>query len=835
MAIFPSTAIPSGASDFTIPYSCRFEDGSSAYMQRTPSSTTDRKTFTLSFWMKRGNISSTGIVFCATIDHNGAPTDSEFFAVRIDSDDKIYIAGYNTTWLATSQLFRDPNAWYHIVVVCDSTISSPADNRVRMYVNGSQVTEFATRNNPAEDFLFAVNSQVKHNISSRSGWLSDGFYDGYLAEVHFIDGTALTPSSFGESGDYGEWKAKKVEGLTYGDNGFYLDFADSADLGDDESGEGNDWAESNITAVDQMLDSPTNNFATLNPLHPYVDHDFAGTSNDTFLEGNLKYTPSSDSGNRGKIHATMAVSSGKWYWEVLVKDTGTWLQDATVAIAGLDSRGNDQNQPGRFSTNSGGVTYISSGKIYENNYDGGASQDYGDSYTDGDIIGVALNMTTGRAWFSKNGVWQNSGDPAAGTNAATTTLLNHDTHCIPICYMSYTNTYEIMNFGQDSSFAGEKTAQGNQDGNSIGDFYYTPPTDFLALCTSNLPAVAVVPSENFNTVLYTGNATTNAIALDGMTAADMFWDKYKDGTGAHELMDRVRGFDKILFSNLTNAEQTNTDTTTISAGGTITYYGTHNGYNIDGQENVIWAWKAGNATLGTGAFTQGSIASTCSRNTDAGFSIVSFTAPGSDTGITIGHGLGVKPDMIIIKSRGEVAPWYVYHKDLTTLTGLDEERCFLKLDSTAANGSNTSVWDDEIPTSSVFSTSSGYSIGNDNGGIAYCFKSIDGFSKMGSYTGNGNADGTFVYTGFRPAFVLTKRTDSTSNWNIFDNKRNTYNVTNENLHPDTSGGEATDGGIIDILSNGFKARDTSALINASSGDYVYLAFAESPFKYSNAR
>jgi hypothetical protein len=355
-----------------------------------------------------------------------------------------------------------------------------------MYVNGSEVTDFGTRSNPAEDHEFAVNNTVKHDISSRSGWLSTGFYDGLLAEFHFIDGAQLTPSSFGETGDYGEWKPIEVSGLTYGTNGFYLDFADSDNLGDDESGNGNDLAETNIDPTDQMLDTPTNSFATWNPLE-YSD------GNVEFSEGNTVAHEDSNNLYFG-VTPTMFPTSGKWYAEVIFTTLGTtqvgWVVPNTYKDTNINLYSNSSSLYIQLAnTGFAGFTAFGAGS-YTPSVSGGSN--LYTAFTKDAIIQLAWDADNGRAWYGINGTWGNSGDPAAGTNYLNmqSDYANGVAPFASICGCGSapdsTSTVNI-NFGQDSSFAGEKTAQGNQDANSIGDFYYTPPTDFLALCTSNLP------------------------------------------------------------------------------------------------------------------------------------------------------------------------------------------------------------------------------------------------------------------------------------------------------------------------------------------------------------
>jgi hypothetical protein len=389
----------------------------------------------------------------------------------------------------------------------------------------------------------------------------------------------------------------------------------------------------------------------------------------------------------------------------------------------------------------------------------------------------------------------------------------------------------VWNFGQDSSFAGNETAQGNQDGNGIGDFYYTPPTGFLALCTSNLPDVDVVPSEHFNAVLYTGDGVADHAVTVGFQP-DFVWLKNRTDAHSHRVIDAVRGDNKVFYSNNQMAEEvvtsTGDDFNFTSTGFTLPSEDAS--INNDTKNYVSWNWKGGNATSGTGDFTQGSLASTCSRNVDAGFSIVSYEGDGNN-GATFGHGLSSTPQIVIVKNRsGSGDNWTVWGGGSSSLFGR------LSLNDTASNYTNyNATFSSSLVTMPDYDNAWN---GNGNDYIAYCFHSVDGYSKVGSYTGNGSTDGTFVYTGFRPAWVMIKCTTDTESWWVFDNKRNPYVSLQNRLQPNSSDAEITNiasgADNIDFTSNGYKAVGLGGGTN-SNNTYIYIAFAETPFKYSNAR
>jgi hypothetical protein len=597
-----------------------------------------------------------------------------------------------------------------------------------------------------------------------------------------------------------------------GDTYIYMAFADTREYAYwlDQSGNNNDWTSNNLTESDVMVDSPTNNFATQNPLHVLAAGD------PTFSEGNLRImtalTPA------GRNVSTMGFTSGKYYAEMLHEAgvSGSWVAPRTVVgitTNAVDTiRGRDGGNIGTLSS-SEDVGYFGDGGVKNI---AGTYSAYGSGWTIGDIIGVALNMDNDEVTFYKNNVSQGAlsftaggeGHFACGDSSAGGGLT------------------AVWNYGQDSSFAGNKTAQGNQDSNGIGDFYYTPPTGFLALCTKNLPDVAVIPSEHFNTVLYTGTGSSNARTGIGFQP-DFVWIKDREHTESHRLFDSVRGVQNNLTSIGTNIEWTDANSLTAFGSDGFTV-GSENAVNgVAGHSFVAWNWKAN----GSGSSnTNGSINTTAtSANVDAGFSISTYTG-NSTSGATVGHGLSKAPELILIKKRSAAAAWGVYNKT-------DGNTKVSHLDLTAPSYASSGIWNNTTPSTSVFTLGNNALVNSASTTyVAYCFHSVDGYSKVGSYTGNGNADGTFVYTGFRPAFILYKATDNYTHWAIHNTESNPYNVADTELHANESAAEASAAEYkIDFLSNGFKQRNTNGTNNGNGYNYIYIAFAESPFKYSNAR
>jgi hypothetical protein len=321
-------------------------------------------------------------------------------------------------------------------------------------------------------------------------------------------------------------------------------------------------------------------------------------------------------------------------------------------------------------------------------------------------------------------------------------------------------------------------------------------------------------SSYFNGLAYSGNNTATAYnnGLDMSTNGGWVWLKTRSASGDHGLFDSVRGINKRLISNSTNAEDTLASNGVTSFNSTGFSLGTV-AYNDTPYTFMSWSWIAG----GTGVSnTSGTISSTVSVNTTAGFSIATFTGTGV-AGITVGHGLGVTPSMMIVKSRGTTGNWLVYHKSLGNTGGLI-------LEGTSVFTANTGYWNNTSPTSSVFTLGTFTPAST---AVAYCFAEVKGYSKFGSYTGNGSANGTFVYTGFKPAFIIIKRTDVAQSWILFDNKRDPYNEATKVLYPNLSNAE--DANNLDLLSNGFKPRSTSSFTNSSGNNFIYMAFAENPF------
>ncbi len=780
-----------GFYDYSIDGSLRFNDDDSAYLNRTVSSTGSTTTATISAWVKRGNLGTEQRIFTSFKTN----VDS---TVYFDSDGRLgfYVqqSNGNYDWKRSSALHRDVSAWYHIVAVWDSS-NATADDRMRLYVNGERITAFFSSINPAlNDGVAFFDSTCTHYIGRYSA--ASLFWDGYLAEVNVIDGTALDPTSFGETKD-GVWIPKSYSG-SYGTNGFHLEFNGNTN---DTSGNSNNWTANNISASDYVPDSPTNNFATWNYLSS-TNFSYAVTQ-----DGSLKANMGTGTGTG--LTGTFSCKGGKWYWENRASNVGNGL---SLGITTGSATTSDMNSKGIF------YDIYGNKRVF-----GTTTGSAGATFAAGDIIGMAVDAeSAGTIAFYKNNALQ--------FTVTESSILTDDFLPWILNNSSSAGSLSYVNFGQDSTFSGAITAGGNSDGNGVGDFKYAPPSGFLSLCSANLPEPVVGPlgdsisTDNFNTVLYTGNGSTQSITGVGFQP-DWTWCKMRsDGGRGHALFDSVRGGNERLDSSSTQEGRTNEGNISFQSDG-FNVTSSHPTVNDSGDSAVAWNWYTGASPTSN---TNGSITSQVSANTDAGFSIVSWSG-NTTSGATVGHGLGVAPDVIIFKRRDGSTDWHMYHSSIP-----NGNTYLAYLNTSAVPASTSAFLNSTYPSSSVITL--GNSAGtNGSSMIAYCFADVEGYSKTGLYTGNGSTNGTFVYTGFRPAFILFKGIDVAYSWTMYDSTRDSYNVANKILYPSFSASENTGTPRWDFLSNGFKARDGSGNDNTNGQRYIYLAFAENPFKYANAR
>ena len=743
--------------------SLRFRSSASAYLSRTFSSPTSQYVWTFSAWVKRGVLGSSSYqALMATRDTGSAGIWWWGDTLTIANN------GAGALVAQSTAVFRDPSAWYHVVVTSNGTT-------IVGYVNNQQVLSYTGT-------IGRFNTAVVHNIANDTQ--SSYYFDGYMAEVNFIDGQALDPSYFGQiSPITGVWSPAPYVG-SYGTNGFYLKFSDTTStttLCYDYSGNSNNWTPNNISLTagstyDSMLDSPTNydnggngvgNYAVLNPLNL--------VSPSTLSAGNLNFDTGIAGG--GGVNANWQFPlTGKFYFEF----------SNLSGVSTANGRALCANALWESNT---GVLYVN-----------GSSVATIGGYTDGDTLAFATDCAAQTIAVYKNNTLLYTA--SAGANL----------YLWPVAgFRDGSGSNGItgsINFGQRP-------------------FAYTPPTGYKALNTQNLPAPSIQNGSNFMAAtLYTGTNATQSISNSNNSVSfqpDFVWIKNRANSGAdHALVDSVRGAAYWLASNLTQAESNNTAmVTSINSNGFTV--GASNMTNQSGVGLVGWQWKAGGTAVTN---TAGSITSQVSANTTSGFAVVTYTGTGSNA--TVGHGLGVAPSMIINKSRNAAQNWTVFHAGLANMT-----TAYVRLNTTDAAGTLGNAV--ATPTSTTFGISA--STADTSTYVAYCFAAITGYSAFGSYTGNGSADGPFVYCGFRPRWLLVKRTDVANSWVLMDSSRSSFNYADKILWPNLSDAEANGGTTtsIDFVSNGFKQRGVGASINASGGTYIYAAFAENPFNYSLAR
>jgi hypothetical protein len=882
----PSPFFLAGKKAHEVERSLRFSYGDSANLTRTSSSAST--TFTYSAWIKRARIGEYQSIFSMGV---------QSFTFHGVYNTLILYDG--STLHQSARVFRDPSAWYHIVVQINSGVATSYVNNVLVHNAVGSGFTLTTGTNETR-----VGSQV-----------NTYYFNGYQAEINFVDGSVLAPSSFAETDAItGQWNPKKYVG-SYGTNGFYLNFSDNSGttattLGKDSSGNGNNFTPNNFSVAagagnDSVEDTPTNNFPTFNPIFKNSSGSYEG--NASLTEGNLSH---SSVGSETNAYATFALpSSGKYYWEVRLSSINT----ASIGIIVYSGNANRS------------ILFNHNGTIFQDN---ASSQTGLSSWSNGDIIGVAYDGDNQTLQFYRQGSSQGS---ALSITAFTESYF-------PI---SRINAYADINFGQRA-------------------FSYTPPTGFKTLCSANLPDPTIkLPNKHFGTLVYTGDGSASRTISDTSSVnftPSWVWAKNRSQNDWHILSDAVRGFDgKTLYTNRNDAEYDASgsgENGYISAAANGGFVATDSDGSVGGNLNansenyVAWNWNAGDTdgktytvtvvsdsgnkyrfdgfgtsavtldlaeggtyifdqsdssnaghplrfsttsngthgggseyttgvtTSGTpgssGAYTQivvaasaptlyyyctqhsgmggqantnstlgssnfdGSRQSTVKVNATAGFSIVTSTSGGSSSGTydSFGHGLGVAPNVIIFKNRDQSDNWSVYNSNFSTAYSK-----ILQF-NTIAETTSSNHWGTANPTSTTFSVNQGSVFnGADQKLVAYCFSEVSSYSKFGKYTGNGSSNGTFVFTGFRPAFVMIKCVSATDHWNISDAERGDFNEIDEALYANNAQAEGWNGSLdkIDYLSNGFKPRANNSQTNASGGTYIYLAFAEAPFRNARAR
>ncbi len=758
--------------------------------------------WTVSFWAKRADLTKTGILHSSTV--GGSTYYQDRLGWNAGANLNKIVATYGTNASAftshiSSGVYRDPSAWAHYCIQNNNF-------GVTVWVNNEVALSFTH----GGSYRYLISSSYDYRINSHEYQSTpNGTTDWYIADYYLILDSSFGasdiygPDQFGEYNDDGVWVPKENSLTTaqFGEDGCFMEFkqsgtsgATASDIGADTSGQDNHMQlVGTWTSDDQVTDTPTDNAAVFNPL-------FSGGSyvgGRTISDGNLVF--SKTGGGQDSIFSTIAFNAeDDTYAEFVLTTAG----GAGATRAGIQSADN-------FDIENTAEPNLGPGDSYGYGQDGAKygqgvyTPSWGASFTSGDVIGVRLN--NGSLYFYKNGTEQGGGAAWTGITGNWYFGVGGESGCV------WTARFP--------SGVWTQTPSGVTSANS--------------LTTANLPAPTIKDgSAYFQATIYTGAGYPTEVNQSGNSTfqPDFVWVKRRNGATRHDLFDAVRGGSSILESNDTRAENIVSGALTFDSDGfTAAADPIFGDTGSSGNTFVGWQWLAAN---GTASNTDGSITSTVSANTTAGFSVIGYTG-NATSGATIGHGLGVAPAMVITKSRdnGTGRNWAVYHAALGPTK-------YLELDNTNLANVGSTRWNDTAPSSTVITLGSQQTT-NDSGAamIAYAFAEVEGFSKFGKYTGNGSLDGPFVWCGFRPSFLMVKRTDVASDWFMLDNQRPGYNVIGGGgvgqLPANQTYAESTLStyAIVDFLSNGFKVRHdmTYGYWNASGGTYIFMAFAEHPF------
>ena len=774
--------------------SVRLNESDNPYFNRTATVAGDRRTFTLSIWVKfyktEGNqdfifmcgdspdnqlqLSREGVTQINFEPKTGGSTDARF---------------YNKTHL------RD-NKWYHLVLKIDSTQSTASD-RMAFYINGVQDnenTDIVATTYPSQNLEFKWGQNgISYVIGRRTHSGYEGSGDMQIADAHYVSGYAYDATAFGYFEDQtGIWRPKKYTG-SYGSAGWHLDFSDNSStttLGYDKSGNGNHFTANNISVSagagnDSLIDTPTNVFATLNPLVG------RGANYLTHTNGNLDFDIQAQSTYPKPVSTFNIPTSGKWYAEWVFTTIGT----AVVGVGNVDKA-----EESGAANQLNGINYLYNGDIRVND---SFTQGSFTSWSANDVIGVKVDRDAGTIMFTRNGTQQGNPENISSMNTPT-----------DLVFWAYRNSsggsapVGSVNFGQRP--------------------FTHLPSGYKSLCSQNLiahsPAI-LDPQKHFDVLLYTPNSSS--LTVDGLEfTPDLIWLKSRTQAYRHYWFDVVRGTGQKALSSDINVQEGDDagSITSFNRGGFSIPGATGFNDNGSGANGVVaWCWKAGGAAVSN---TDGDITSSISANQTAGFSIVTWTGNGSNS--TVGHGLGKAPKWIICKLRDTTTQdWFFMTGEITGDRGK-----YMKFNESGGIVSDIHTFPPTAPTSTVF-TVGGEDGGNSSNGngskyVAYCWAEIPGYSKFGKYTGNFDANGTFINLGFRPAFILVKKSTD-DNWYMADYKRDPTNPGDHRIFADVNTVEGGTGQEhFDFLSNGFKWRRAKNPFNNNDTFFFYMAFARRP-------
>ena len=821
---------------YSIPFSARFDSAATAYMHNTFGSAGNVDVTTFSCWFKAGRAGTDRCIFSAGPDANNR---TQLFLN--DSDKILYqnvLSGTRSAIISTS-VFRDLAGWYNIVCAVD-TGQGTASNRVHVYINGEEIAMANLVNTyPPEDDNTQWGAAVKHMVGAVSVDNSVPF-EGYMSDVYIVNGLQLDPSSFGFTDpSWGHWRPKQYGG-PLGTNGSFFNFWSSGNMGltgYNGVDVGANYTVVQIAANDQMQDTPSNNFAVWNEND--ADSDLTITGGSTRAESGTNQ-------NHSNVRSTftMKPNTGKWYCECL--NDGE-IAGGTAVAFGLTTPQFKVDNTHPISSSSGfyGAYHSNGANIAAN---GGVTGDMDVTGTRS-IWQVAYNSDNGQYWFGINNQYYeaNAGtnsNPSDGTNP-TATLGDGGRHGALVTADSVNNADQAMliNAGQDSTWDGRKTGQNNADLNGHGDFYYAPPTGYKAMCTENLPYPDVLPKENFGIMTYTG--TGSAASHRGLGfRPNLIWGK-KRGTNAqnHWWISDLIDINKQLMSDSNDGHGSEANGTAFDPNG-FDSAGNDLFYN-NGSPYVVYCWK-GNGTANGVANTDGTIDSVVNANVEAGFSLVKYVGVDSQT-TTVGHGLSKKPIIVLVKATSENGRHWRLMAFPDTF-GIDATDV-AKFNDGSAVADDANYWNDTPPTTSVFSVGDANDVNDTDCTFqAFCFHNVEGYSEFGVYRGNGASgsanqfDGKFYHTGFRPKWILIRniKPNTTGDWVVFDDAREGTNPMKTNIKANSNAAEVVTSSsgyelFVDFYSNGFKLKGPGGTINANAAEYLFMCFAEVPFKYANAR
>jgi len=809
------------------------QNGTLQFTAGTPTSST---TMTMSYWVKRYTTSTDGGANNIFVTGTGGGA----YIIMGFSSNAWQFQPYGGSWgtgggitMNVSGLSRDTSAWYHQVLRIDTTESTQGD-RVRLYQNGERITSFShegvTGNLSASESVSYINEsgvvQAFGGLSGK-GHGTEGA-DLQMAEIVFCDGQSLGPDSFGETKN-GVWIPKDPSGLTFGNNGYWLKFTNSSNLGEDFSGNDNDFTVANFAAHDQLLDSPTfgssngGNFCTMNPLN--------SGSNNTFSEGNLKVT--NTSGGCSALGTMSLVTGHKWYFEGKVTGSGNnW-----IGIIEENGYTNSANTNSSIAGSSGFNNYLYgyNGSIYY----GANSTATGATITTNDIIGVLVDLesATNTIQFYKNGAAQGSAFNLTGTGINYTPMSDRG---------SGSGDGFWFNFGQEGTF-GTGSGGGNSDVNGYGSFYYDDGAAAKAICTANLPVADAVdpaqtddnyPQKLFGTLQYTGNGSERTI--DTTFQIDKSWARSTVQGQDWYVLDTSRGYFGASSNNYyikLNVEggqaslpqynfkaQSGSDIT-ITSGTWL---------NSSGHTQQMWNWRLAGGTTSTN--TQGGVNSTVQVDPSGCFSIVTYQAGLSSSGVvTVGHGLSKAPTFLIQTAYGSGVTGQRWVRS----SGLTSWNYGIQITSNGAQQDKSGNGDMSAdPTSSVFSVNYTEGLGDGSAdNVTYAFADCEGYIKSGKFIGNANADGSYIYLGFKPAFFWILHAASGDDPQVWDTSNGSYNPMTKTLSTHNNSAQVDNANrSVDFLSNGVKIRSSNSNVNSSNAaGIIYLAMAKNPFKYATSR